>query len=128
MSSPKFERAKRENPELADLLDRLMSYITRQVENGQHFLLPKLAAAALGLNDGEAYVLLEILAKAGVLQRAFNVYCRKNGELLATVHSEQELNDIPHCDVCDRDHEVEELRLEIAFELAPQDHEVRQAA
>jgi hypothetical protein len=128
MSSPKFELAKRNNPGLADLLDRLMSYVDRQIESGQNFFVPKLAAAALGLNDGEAYVLLEILAKAGVLRRVFNVYCRPNGVLIATVHSEDELKEVPHCDECDRDHEPQDLRLEVAFEVAPKDDRIRKAA
>ncbi len=127
MSSLKFERAKRDNPGLADLLDRLMTYIDRQKQNGQSFFLPKLAAAELGLNDGEAYVLLEVLARAGVLARAFNVYCKKNGELLATVSSEGDLKEVPHCDECDIDHEPGELRLELAFEL-PSDNNLRKAA
>jgi hypothetical protein len=128
MSSPKFELAKRNNPRLADLLDRLMAYIDRQTENGQNFFLPKLAAASLGLNDGEAYVLLETLAQSGVLRRVFNVYCGPSGELLTTVHSEDELNEVPHCDECDRDHDLRDLRLELAFELAPEDDRIRKAA
>jgi hypothetical protein len=104
-----------------------MTYIDRQRQNGQSFFLPKLAAADLGLNDGEAYVLLELLARAGVLQRAFNIYCKTSGELLATVSSEKELKEVPHCDECDIDHELGELRLELAFELPP-DSGVRKAA
>ena len=128
MSSPKFELAKRENPGLAELLDRLMSYIESQTEGKQEFILPKLAAATLGINDGEAYVLLDILAKNGVLQRAFNVYCKQTGMLLATVHSEDELSGIPHCDYCDCDHAHQELKLELAFELTHEGDESRKAA
>ena len=128
MLSPKFELVKRENPGLAELLDRLMAYIQFQIEEGQEFILPKLAAAALGLNDGEAYVLLETLAKGAVLQRAFNVYCKKTGMLLATVHSEDELREVPHCDYCDCDHEAQDLRLELAFEVANESDQLRKAA
>jgi len=117
MLSRKFERAKRDNPGLSDLLDQLMQYLESQKQSGQTFFLPKLAAAKLRLNDGEAYVLLEVLARAGVLTRAFNVYCKKSGELLATVSSEDKLNDIPHCDECDEDHEGDGLRLELAFQF-----------
>jgi hypothetical protein len=116
MLSPKLELVKRKNPKLADLLDRLMSYIDIQIKNGQSFFLPKLAAAALGLNDGEAYVLLGTLAKAGVLRQVFNVYCKPGGELLATARSEEELKNVSYCDQCDRDHPPEDLRLEVAFE------------
>jgi hypothetical protein len=117
MSSPKFELAKKQNPELAGLLDQLMGYIRHQIKAGQNFILPKLAGAKLRMNDSEAYVLLEILAKAGVLQHAFNVYCKKTGVLLATVEREDKLDKIPYCDECDCDHEPQDLRLELAFEL-----------
>lgn len=128
MSSPKFELVKRNNPALANLLDRLMSYIRDQTVHGQKFFLPKLAAASLRRNDGEAYVLLEILTKAGILRRVFNVYCTPKDELLATVCSEDELDQIAHCDECDRDHERQELRLQLAFELDQEDDGKRKAA
>ncbi len=128
MSSPKFELAKRNNPALADLLDRLMSYVDAQTQNGQGFLLPKLAAAALKLNDGEAYVLLEALAQTGVLRRVFNVYCKESGDLLATVHSEDELKEVPYCDECDREHQPNDLKLELAFELDQENGRSRKAA
>jgi len=128
MPSRKFELAKQENPELAEVLDRLMAYVELQSENGEKFFVPKLAAAALRLNDGEAYVLLEKLAKAGVLRRAFNVYCKRTGALLATVQTEHELNEIPHCDECDAHHDTSDLRVEIAFELSEQNDLTRQAA
>ena len=125
---PRFERAKQQNPALAGHLDRLMGYIRRQIENGETFFIPKLAAAALGLNDGEAYVLLELLARAGTLQRAFNVYCKQNGVLVTTVHSEAGLAHVPHCDECDLDHEPYDLRLEVAFEPAYDSEPSRRAA
>lgn len=117
MSYPKLERAKQNNPGLSDLLDRLMAYIERQRNHGQTFFLPKLAAAYLGLKDGEAYVLLELLVQAGILKRVFNVYCRETDALLATVANEADLDDISHCDECDLDHGPTDVRLEIAFEM-----------
>jgi hypothetical protein len=105
-----------------------MSYIRRQTGRGQDFILPKLAGAELRIGDGEAYVLLEILTRAGVLDRAFNVYCKSNDMLLATVSTEDQLDQIPHCDYCDRDHEPQDLRLELAFELHRENNGVREAA
>jgi hypothetical protein len=119
MSSPKFERVKRSNPRIAELLDLLGAYIQNQIRSGQTFVVPKLAAAALGLNDGEAFVLLEILAAGGLLQRIYNLYCRKSGILLATVDDPKQLDEIPHCDFCDEDHHLPELKVEVAF--APND-------
>jgi hypothetical protein len=128
MSSPRFELAKREKPELAGLLDQLMRYIRRQTERGQDFILPKLAGAELCISDGEAYVLLEILVKVGLLDRAFNVYCKSSGMLLATVPTEDQLDQIPYCDYCDSDHKPEGLRLELAFRPHSENNGVQEAA
>lgn len=115
MSSPKFERVKQLHPELAPLLDRLREYVRAQTTSGQEYLVPKLAAAALKLTDGEAFVLLGLLAQGGVVRRVYNVYCRKNNALLATVDTPEALDEIAHCDFCDTDHDPADLKLEIAF-------------
>lgn len=115
MSSLKFERVKTGNPGISDLLDRMGAYVRAQISAGQDFIVPRLAGAALGLNDGEAFVLLDLLAQGGVLTRVYNVYCREHNMLLATVDSLEALDDIPHCDYCDKDHQPSELKVEIAF-------------
>lgn len=115
MSSPKFERVKQTNPRLSDFLDSLVAYIDSQIQAGQTYIIPKLAAAALHLKDAEAIVLLEILAKGEILQRIYNVYCRNNKMLLATVDHIDALDEIPHCDDCDADHEPRDLVVEIAY-------------
>ena len=115
MSSPKFERVKLNNPRLADYLDRLVGYINAQIRAGQTYIIPKLAAAALRLTEGEAVVLLEVLVKGDVLQRIYNVYCGENDTLLATVDSTEALDDIPHCDDCDVDHDPRDLVVQIAY-------------
>ncbi|HEU5350149.1 MAG TPA: hypothetical protein VFU55_01025 [Terracidiphilus sp.] len=115
MSSPKFERVKRRNPRLAEMLDRLGAYIRAQNSAGQKFILPKLAAAKLGLSDGEAFVLLEILASEDILHRVYNLYCRETKVLLATVDDARCLDKVPWCDECDAEHDLRDLRVEVAF-------------
>jgi hypothetical protein len=115
MSSPKFERVKQLHPGLSALLDRLWDYIRSQHSSGQEYVVPKLAAAALKLNDGEAFVLLDLLAQAGLLRRVYNVYCRKENALLATVNSLEALDKVAHCDFCNCDHDPSDLKVEIAF-------------
>lgn len=121
MSSLKFEDVKQRHPALAALLERLGEYIRKQIESGQNYIIPKLAAAALQLNDGEAFVLLDILAQAGVLRRVYNVYCRRENALLATVDSLDALDDVGQCDFCNCDHEPSDLKVEVAFTLANSD-------
>jgi hypothetical protein len=106
---------KRNHPKLADWLDRLNVYICTQFSSGETYLLPKLAAAKLGLTDGEAFILLELLAHEGILRRVYNVRCREKDMLLATVDSLDALDDVPHCDYCDANHTSSDLRVEIAF-------------
>jgi len=121
MSFPKFERVKQLHPGVSALLDRLWDYIRAQHASGQEYIVPKLAAAALGLNDGEAFVLLDLLAQGGVLRRVYNVYCRKQNALLATVESLEALDEVAHCDFCDVDHDPSDLKVEIAFAPASSD-------
>jgi hypothetical protein len=119
MSSRKFERVKQKNPRLSELLDQLGAYIRAQLSAGQPSIIPKLAAAALGLTEGEAFVLLELLAQGDVLQRVYNVYCRDFGTLLDTVDTPDSLDKISHCDDHDTDHDVSDLRVEIAYRPKP---------
>lgn len=121
MSSPKFERVKQLHPGLSALLDRLAEYIRAQLASGQEYIVPKLAAAALRLNDGEAFVLLSLLAEGGVLRRVYNVYCRKENAMLATVDSVEDLDKVAHCDFCDVDHDPSNLKVEVAFSTANSD-------
>ena len=115
MSSPKFERVKRENPGLSQLFDKLSEYIRAQIGRGQKYIVPKLAAAALGLTDGEAFVLLDLLARGDALRRVYNVYCRQNGALLKTVESFEDLDKITRCDFCNADHDQSAFKVEVAF-------------
>jgi len=118
MPSPKLERVKARNRALSDLLDRTASYVRRQISSGEKFVIPKLAAAMLNINEGEAFVLLKILAEGGILQQVYNVYCRPTGIYLTTVDSLHQLDDlekIPYCNDCDTQHEPQDLTVEIAF-------------
>lgn len=126
MSSPKFEGVKQQNPALAALFDRLATYICKQSDNGQPYVIPKLAAAALKLSDSDAYVLLEALAKGGVLRHVYNVYCRRENALVATVHSLKELDELPLCDFCNTEHDPSDLKVELAFE--PESDDLKDAA
>jgi len=118
MPSPKFERVKAKYGGLSDLLDRMTAYVRHQVRSGQEFIIPKLAAAALKINEGEAFVLLKLMVVGGVLNQQYNIYCRKNDVLLESVDSLDDLDNIKYCDFCDAQHKSDELYLEIAFRPA----------
>lgn len=115
MQSPKLEHVKARHVGVASLLDRLAEYVERQSAAKQSFVVPKLVGAALGISDGESYVLMEMMAESELLKRQYNVYCRKEGVLLTSVDSIEALNDIPSCDFCDSCHAPDELVVEVAF-------------
>lgn len=119
MLSDRLEHAKRKNPELADLLELMGAYVLRQDALGEPYIIPRLAGAALDLTDGESFVLLEALASAGAIERAFNVYCKVTNRYLTTARTIEEL-DGPNfldrfCDECGREHGTRDLRVELAF-------------
>jgi hypothetical protein len=111
----RLERVKSKYSQLAGLLDQMVAYIRKQTADGEPFVIPKLAAATLQINAGEAYVLLKMLAGEGLLKQQYNVYCGPQGMLLGSVDSADDLDTIPYCDFCDMQHESYELTLEIAF-------------
>lgn len=115
MPSPKLERVKARHREVADLLDRLAEYIARQTSSGEEFIVPKLAAAALQINEGEAFVLLKMMADEHLLKQVYNIYCKEQGTYITSVDTLNELDHVPYCDDCDAQHEPHELTVEIAF-------------
>jgi hypothetical protein len=117
MSYHKLERIKNLYPTLAPLFDGMWNYILRQYKSGEMYFIPKLAAAYLKINDGEAFVLLDLLAQNDLLKRVYNVYCKKENTYLTTVDSPDALDEISHCDVCNVDHDPNDLKVEIAFAL-----------
>jgi len=118
MPFPKLERVKARHREAAGLLDSMANYVCRQMAAHEEFVIPKLAAADLGLSEGEAFVLLKMMADEDVVKQQFNVYCRTHGILLQSVDKLDGLDDIKWCDFCDRQHGPNELFVEIAFRLS----------
>jgi hypothetical protein len=93
----------------------MAEYIKRQLASRQEFIIPKLAAAALGIKEGEAFVLLKMMADGGLLQQQYNVYCRDKDLYMTSVDTLDALDKIGDCDDCDTRHEAHELVSEIAF-------------
>ena len=118
MPSLKFERVKAQHRNLAELLDRMVAYVRQRTDAGATYVTPRLAAAALKISEGEAFVLLRILAEGGVLKQQYNVYCRKEDIFLQHVDSLDDLDKVKGCDFCDRSHDPREFYVEIAFRPA----------
>lgn len=56
-----------------------------------------------------------------MLRRVYNVYCRKENALLATVDGLDDLDKVAHCDYCNVDHAPSDLKVEVAFSPANSD-------
>lgn len=130
MPYPRLELAKSKQPRLADLYDRMWAYALDRSRKGYEFVVPKLAAPVLGISNGEAFVLLEQLAEAGLFKTTYRVYCRAEGNLLATADSLEALDHVQldHCDFCNTDHGLEELIVQTEFKINTQDLEATLAA
>src|SRR5206468_1862598 len=94
MPSPKLERVKKQYRGASVLLDQMAAYIQRQLANHQEFVIPKLAAAALGIKEAEAFVLLKMMADGGLLQQQYNVYCRDKDLYMTSVDTLDALDKI----------------------------------
>jgi hypothetical protein len=130
MPYPRLELAKSKQPRLADLYDHMWVYALDRYRKGYEFVVPKLVAPVLGISNGEAFVLLEQLAASGLFKTTYRVYCRSEGNLLATVDSLEALDQVQlnHCDFCDRDHGQDELIVQTEFKINAHDIEAQLAA
>ena len=96
------------------LLNRVKVHINA---NGSQYITPRDVGLGVGINDGEAFVLLNLLAKAKILKRAYNVYCISTDTIMDSVEYTETLDEISRfCPTCNSEHEPSQLRVEIAFE------------
>lgn len=126
MLYPKLERVKSKQPRLGDLYERMWDYALDRYRKGYDVVVPKLAAPILGISNGEAFVLLEQLAAAGLFQTIYRVYCRPEDKLLATVDSLDALDKVQldHCDFCNKHHDdPSEVTVRTEFKIDAHDIE-----
>ena len=70
-------------------------------------------------SEAEATALLMLFEDAGLLRHQFDVVCTRNDAVLLSFPDLSDLqNHIPlHCQLCDSEHDSEDLRVELAFEV-----------
>lgn len=119
------------NPALSNLLSRLESqlesYLRRPphglesfFDSPSHDIRPKQIAGALGIPFEKAIVLLEICAKAGILERRYEVRCPDTGELIdryAALGDVPAEIDCPHHDEGIEWHSIADYNFEIVYEF-----------
>lgn len=119
MQFQQLEKIKSKHPSLSSLIDSLANYICHEVDEGRTRIVPGLAATYMKRSEAEATALLMLFEDAGLLRHQFDVVCTRNDAVLLSFPDLSDLqNHIPlHCQLCDSEHDSEDLRVELAFEV-----------
>ncbi len=118
MRLDKLERVKSQYPTLAPLLDRLADYLRTQAGAEVDTVEPKLVAAHLDISEAEALGLLMLFERAGILKHRYEIVCPTTKAVIKSVNTKEEIEDVLNCDFCDRSHDVDELEIDLVFDIA----------
>jgi hypothetical protein len=118
MPSKKLENFSRRNPELAPLVQKLMDYIHWLSDQKITKLIPRVAAALLGISEADTLGLLSLFQDAGIVEPRYDLVCKRTGSLLGSYHSLDEIPDKIECNVCGKEHDADDLRVDLVFEIA----------
>jgi hypothetical protein len=117
MPSGKLENFSRKHPELAPLVQKLAEFVEAQSVRGVRELIPRVVAAKLGISEADALGLLTLFEDARVVKHRYDLLCVRNGVVIKSFES---LNEIPgaiECRYCGDEHDAEGLRVELVFEI-----------
>jgi len=122
MQYPELERIKSKHPQLASIIDKLVGYIEREAAEGHDRITPPLAAGYLKLSEAETLGLLSLLEDARIVRPIYEIVCRNTNAVLATAKDRRGIREILpiHCNLCDDEHDAEDVRIELVFKLLPQ--------
>jgi len=128
MPSKKLENFSRRNPELAPLVRKLADYIQWLSEQNIKELIPRVAAAQLGVSEADTLGLLSLFQDAGIVEPRYHLVCKATGSVLGSYRSLDEVPDSIECNVCGKEHDSDDLRVDLAFEITPQGRAANAAA
>jgi hypothetical protein len=117
MPSKKLEAYSSSHPSLAPYIQKLEEYIQWLREQGITEVVPRVAAAKLGLSEADALALLSIFRDAGMVRPRYDLICRRTQSTLASFYSLDEIPDEVHCEECGQDHDGDDIRVELVFEI-----------
>jgi len=117
MLSKKLESFSERNSTLAPLIEQLDSYLTWLVEHNVTEVIPRVAAAKLGISEADALALLGLFLEAGLVKPRYDLVCTVTKSVLGSYYSRDEIPDDAECRLCDRQHDADELRVELVFEI-----------
>lgn len=118
MPSKKLEAYSSSHPSLASFIQRLEEYIQWLREQGITEVVPRVAAAKLGLSEADALALLTIFRDAGLVRPRYDLICRRTKSTLASFYSVDEIPNEVHCEECGQDHDGDDVRVELVFEIS----------
>jgi hypothetical protein len=117
MPSKKLEAYSSDHPSLAPFIQKLDEYIHWLRGQGITEVVPRVAAAKLGLSEADALALLSVFREAGFVRPRYDLICRRTKSTLASFYSVDEIPDELHCQECGEDHDGDDVRVELVFEI-----------
>jgi hypothetical protein len=118
MPSKKLENFSKNNPELAPLVRKLEEYLRWLQERGIKEVIPRVAAAQLGISEADTLGLLSVFEEAGRVKPRYDLVCKSTNSVLGSYYSLREIPDTIECQACGREHDADDLRADLVFEIA----------
>lgn len=118
MPSKKLENFNRHNPELAPIVKKLADYIRSLSEQHVNQVIPRVAAVQLGISEADTLGLLSVFQDAGLVEPRYQLVCKRTGSVLGSYSSLEDVPDEHECNVCGKEHDAGDLRVDLVFEIA----------
>jgi hypothetical protein len=113
---PQLESIKAKHRKFEQAIDALADYISGLRSRGQNEVEPYLASRALGTTEAFTLGLLNLLEDGGLVTHSYNIYCGKQGALLASVADKREIPSAINCKYCDTQHcKPDDFEVELVF-------------
>lgn len=121
MQFQQLERIKSKHPRLSPQIDALAHYISSELEEGRKRIVPALAAARVGRSEAETLAVMMLFEDAGLLSHRYEIVCERTRTVLLSVSDKSELERVLplYCKFCDCEHNADDLRIELVFDVKP---------
>lgn len=116
MPSKKLETFSKRNPKLAPLIQKLEEYLRKLAEQGINEVIPRVAAAQLGISEADTLGLLKLFHDAGLVKPRYDLICKPTNSVVGSFYSLDEVPDEVECVFCGKDHDADDLRVDLVFE------------
>jgi len=120
MPSRELENFNKRNPRLAPLVQKLEEYLRWLAEQGISEVIPRVAAAKLGISEADTLGLLTLFQDAYLVKPRYDLVCKATSSVLGSFYSLDDVPDQAECQFCDKDHDADDLRVDLVFEISHQ--------